>query len=1656
MTNFHPNTTIMKGARMSDREHTAKTPSHRTGFFATLSNLLHGPGTSAPSRLRALLAVLALAIAAFAVTAAPASAAPPSPTTPVITEVSYASAHVTGEITADNGLLVFYSFQYSTDQTNWTTGPSGSFTATAAADKVEGKLSVPKGSTEYFVRLNANYFFQLEVSSPLPNPSFTTLPVDPASVLATANATEVEYTTAKASGEIERPANPDPAFDANCRFEYVIDAKFDINGYAEAAPPVPCGIDSLTAPNAKKHVEVPLEGLAPATEYHLRLTATNAGPDASLEAASTFTTLAVAPPSVVSIENAGEVEYTQAQVKGVVERPANADPAFDVECNFEYVTDEQFTTNEGNGDPGFTGATPVACNPNPVTAADTAPGTTKAVSATLGGLAASTSYHLRLSASNQGGSDAKEAAATFTTLGPVPKPTVISIDDAGGVTIHEAQVKGEIERPAGADPALDVNCRFEYITDKQFNENPPGEEFAGASPAYCAEPITSPDPGHPAVTAPVSAELGELIPGTTYHLRLLAENNAGGVDTKEAAHTFTTFEAEKPVVTIDPVGGGTYTTAHVSGTVDIDDPGHNLAYVNIEMSTDGVSWPSFAGERAVQEPGPHVVERDFTGLQPNTTYFFRINATYSSNLNSAEANGEVGFSAVETITTEPLFAPTAEDLAVTAITGTSAHFSGTVNPHAPAGELSALGKQAFATKWHFECTPECKDAKGNVIGGTVQGEEGAQPVAGDAIGLEPNRHYEEVKLIAKNGGELEATAGPVEFDTPLIKPTVKSAAGVSDGEGGYILEGSVNPNNSPVTKCEFKWGPDSNYVFKADCSPAKVGTDEVQSIKVNATGGEFRLSFQGDTTGDISFRAPASTMASELEALPSIGPSGVGVVGGPGDRDGSTPYIVTFGGPFGATNVPQMQSEDGTVPLGNPDGVPPGAGVSTRVEGSIAKPVTVEAHLTGLTPGAVYHADLVATNEAGTEDSKDFEFIPTLAPTQPPCPNEALREENNSLALPECRAYEKVTPDGKEGFPAELDDYAADTVLFNTYAANLAGSGSARSNIEPSLYVTVRTATGWETIPNLNGPNGSMLSPPDNAIFLEDTTYPNYSADFRSSLWLFLRQGEPSDREIWLRHPDGSLASVGRGCIEACIPGGANPLVGASDDLSHIVYSGFSIWGPGVHEFVGTGNDEPRRVDLDNSGTPISTCKRSGNDGATAGGRNAVSADGRVIFFTATGATGAASCTGTGSPPADEVWARIGGGLSVDASASQCHRTAPADPCNAPSNATFLGAAADGSRVFFTTKQQLLDGDIDETSDIYECDIPSGTPTPIGEANPCDALREVSGAATGADVESAFSISEDGSTAYFTAKGVLVSNKDALGNTAQAGDRNLYAWRTDAAHPDGQTRFVASLIDSGMANREVPQTTPDGRYLVFLTATPLLPTDTDEAIDLYRYDAESGLLSRASTRLTGVGGNGDFDVQIHIPPPTQVREDHHANTAISDDGQKVVFSTPEPLSPVDGNDANDVYLWTPAGVSLITTGSVEGGEAENGDFRLNGSGTAAISSSGRDIFFGTAGKLVASDGDQSGDVYDARVDGGFTNPPPGCTDEGCKAPPSDQPITPTPATSQPPADPGNVKPCPKGKIAKGNKCVKKSHGKHHKKKGKGHSKKASHKQGGGK
>jgi hypothetical protein len=156
-----------------------------------------------------------------------------------------------------------------------------------------------------------------------------------------------------------------------------------------------------------------------------------------------------------------------------------------------------------------------------------------------------------------------------------------------------------------------------------------------------------------------------------------------------------------------------------------------------------------------------------------------------------------------------------------------------------------------------------------------------------------------------------------------------------------------------------------------------------------------------------------------------------------------------------------------------------------------------------------------------------------------------------------------------------------------------------------------------------------------------------------------------------------------------------------------------------------------------------------------------------------------------------------------------------------------------------------------------------------------------------------------------------------------------------------------------------------------VTATEML-TFTVELMQAYRYEVNSKTLSCVSCAPKAVAqhsiedGNGQRG---------QGRE-------IADEGRRVFFATATKLVPAAQNGVEDVYEWEQAG-----TGSCQSEEREGGCLYLVSSGTSPHPSfyldndeSGENVFFATEAQLVKSDTDESYDVYDARVGGGFPEP----------------------------------------------------------------------------
>jgi hypothetical protein len=337
MTNFKRDS---KGVSYVSRQLQGQSVRHTgaNGLFrrslATRAARNGSKGSGAPSALRALLAVLALAIAVFALTAASAGADDPMPTVQFASTPTASYSTVTASFTVEGGGQINQLYlEVSTDNSNWQRGASFNTQDHSGTLEVTGL----RGGTHYFVRISAQNFEKQNgfVPTPEPNPEVTTLPVTPPSVLSVDNATDLGYTTATVGGEIERPANPDHAFDAICRFEFITDQEFIANEVA-GQPPFKGATQKLCdqspveaaggAP-VQEPVTAALSGLASATTYHLRLAAENAGGTVTLQAASTFLTL-TAPTPTLTLDPASAISYSTVHLSGTVDPEGSAiDPA---------------------------------------------------------------------------------------------------------------------------------------------------------------------------------------------------------------------------------------------------------------------------------------------------------------------------------------------------------------------------------------------------------------------------------------------------------------------------------------------------------------------------------------------------------------------------------------------------------------------------------------------------------------------------------------------------------------------------------------------------------------------------------------------------------------------------------------------------------------------------------------------------------------------------------------------------------------------------------------------------------------------------------------------------------------------------------------------------------------------------------------------------------------------------------------------------------------------------------------------------------------------------------------------------------------------------------------------------------------------------------
>jgi hypothetical protein len=350
-------------------------------------------------------------------------------------------------------------------------------------------------------------------------------------------------------------------------------------------------------------------------------------------------------------------------------------------------------------------------------------------------------------------------------------------------------------------------------------------------------------------------------------------------------------------------------------------------------------------------------------------------------------------------------------------------------------------------------------------------------------------------------------------------------------------------------------------------------------------------------------------------------------------------------------------------------------------------------------------------------------------------------------------------------------------------------------------------------------------------------------------------------------------------------------------------------------------------------------------------------------------------------------------------------------------------------------------------------------------------------AGTGGGVLGVLGGGEDGESAYFTAKSVL-AGAGSSGQEPVEGQPNLYLWRHgsspvfiatlstedgEEADPYGSTEAQAEVA-SGLRigdwqpalGQRTAAVTGSGGSVVFVSNQRLPVVGypkgyrNDGLDEVYLYEADVNRLFCVSC-----SANAEMSPKSYFESLYQAAaflpiswSDTARPEWISNDGDRVFFDSAAPLVSQDTNGKVDVYEWEREG-----TGSCEPGDGENGGcvYLLSrgtseaGSWFVGASANGSDVFMVTRAQLVAADGNDADDLYDARVEGVEPVAPPACTGTGCQGVPAPPPPFATPASvtfegpgnfaAAPPVPTTKVVSkavkCPKGLVRKDAKCVRK-------------------------
>jgi hypothetical protein len=977
--------------------------------------------------------------------------------------------------------------------------------------------------------------------------------------------------------------------------------------------------------------------------------------------------------------------------------------------------------------------------------------------------------------------------------------------------------------------------------------------------------------------------------------------------------------------------------------------------------------------------------------------------------------------------------PTVAATTATGVTGTKASLSGTVNPEGVAVTDCFF---EYGTTTAYGQTASCE--------GAIPTDSSNHLVSANVSSLLPDGVTYHYRLVATNGNGTERSAD----QTLVTAATVVTEAATGVGTTTATLHGTVHPESSQYAQCKFEYGltTSASFEHEAPCNPpaGSIPSDfaphavsaSITELQPNAAY-RFRLTAT-NSTGTVSgealtFGATGPPQITEVRAQ-NADQNSATIEAKVDPRGFQTNYFFEWGP---------------TTAYGNR--VP--AGLTEPSAGAGEQPVPVTAGLSGLAMGTTYHYRVIAKSNAGTTVSRDYEL-----------------ETLNACGLPERRCLELVSPrdPGPVAIPGresteEIDFQATPTpgslayviasgglpdatrgsqVLYRA-RRDAAASSWISSQLSPSILVRSETSSG-----NSNSAKTLGLSADLSCGVVESNQPLTNDATTR-------RVVEIGGANLYRLNPDGSYTAITNLPPENQKPvngivGNEYELVGFSGDCSNIgfktnyQYPGLPVVGS---EFLYEWDDGTLRsvgfVPAEPSGETAVEAIPGGKSNIRQNYSEVVSADGSRVFFSAK----RLKSPNLGEKGRTAVFVRENGTTTRDLSLSQ---TATANR-----GAAYQSASEDGTRLFFTANYGLTSatsgGPTTDDCSVFQANMPDkNTHCDLYEYNlETNQLTDLSVDdidPEGAEVVGFIGASSDGSHVYFAARGQLVPGKGPTSaENKAAATVSVYGAIDGQIEYVGQAAFT-DLLNGLTVDRQTrvrtARVSADGRYLLFQSSANVTGYVSGGVPEAYLYDAAAASEPTVCVSCRQDGKPSVTPVAngpLATAAQTSANPLHQTARLVIRNGKPLVFFISfDRLAAGATEGVTNLYEWTHNQVFHVTT-EPPGISAGGAEFKKQNIGFADASADGTDLYFITPSSLTWEDSDGRTSVYDARIGGGFPQPPGppapcSATVEGsCQAPSAPAPSVPSggSATFNGPGNPTQRK----------GKHKKRGHKKKHKKKG---------------